>query len=183
MIQIIAGIIVIMVIIMGVLFVYRLKFQFNMIKLDKAEEEIGMYLDSKKDLLKETRPIINKELKKEDFLQELNLIDAKEMDYFEKHNILKNLYNELFKTLDDNEKLLKSDSLLTILDELNDNEEEIVGAIKFYNDTVVDFNHLVRTFPASILAFFKNYKEKEFYSNEKREIFEILNEKQKEMII
>ena len=49
--------------------------------------------------------------------------------------------------------------------------------IKFYNDTVVDFNQLILSFPSSIIAFIKRYKKKEFYSNEKREIEDILNTK------
>ena len=52
-----------------------------------------------------------------------------------------------------------------------------MGAIKFYNDTVVDFNRLVASFPSKIVAFIKRYRKKEFYNNEKREMFEILNEK------
>ena len=81
----------------------------------------------------------------------------------------------MFKILDENEKLMKSESLLSILEQLNTNEENIVGAIKFYNDTVVEFNRLVVSFPSNILAFFKRYTKLEFYNNEKREIFEILN--------
>ena len=59
--------------------------------------------------------------------------------------------------------------------DLNNNEENIIGSIKFYNDTVVLFNHLVVSFPSNIICLFKRYKKKEFYSNEKREMFEILN--------
>ena len=50
-------------------------------------------------------------------------------------------------------------------------------SIRFYNDTVVDYNQLVIAFPSSIVAFFKRYKKKEFYNNEKREIFEIFNDR------
>ena len=94
---------------------------------------------------------------------------------FELHDLLKRNYNELFKVMDENEKLLKSDSLVQLLEKLNINEENIVGSIKFYNDTVVEFNQLVVSFPSSIIAFFKKYKKLEFYNNERREIFEILN--------
>ncbi len=78
--------------------------------------------------------------------------------------------------LDENEKLFKSKSLQGILEELNQNEENIVGSIRFYNDTVVEYNHLVLSFPSSVVAFIRRYKKKEFYNNEKRESFEILNE-------
>ncbi|MBR2678779.1 MAG: LemA family protein [Bacilli bacterium] len=152
------------------------RFQLTIIKIDKAEEDIDIYLDKKKDLLIRTRPIVKKELKIKEFLEDLDNFDDT-LNNFEKHNQLKIIYNELFKILDENEKLLKSDSLVKILEELNDNEENIIGAIKFYNDSVVSFNQLIVSFPASIIALFKRYKKLEFYNNEKREIFEILNQK------
>ena len=152
------------------------KFQLTIIKIDKAEEDINIYLDKKKELLNRTVPIIKKELKTKEFLENLNDYNE-ELNNFEKHNLLKNIYNELFKTLDEHEKLLKSDSLVKILEELNDNEEDIVGTIKYYNDSVVEFNQLVVSFPSKLIAIFKKYKKLEFYNNEKREIFEILNQK------
>lgn len=173
---IIGGIILILLIIIFI--VYHNKFQFCIIKIDKAEEDIGIYLNQKKNLLDRTIPIINKELKRKDFLSDLANIEEKNYNHFEMHNYLKNCYNDLFKTIDDNEKLLKSEVLLKILDDLNDNEEEIIGAVKFYNDNVVEFNKLVVTFPSKLVAFLCHYQNKEFYNNEKREIFEILNERQ-----
>ena len=152
------------------------KFQLTIIKIDKAEEDIDIYLEKKKELLTRTVPIVKKELKIKEFLGELDKYNN-DLNNFEKHNLLKSNYNELFKTLDENEKLLKSDSLVKILEELNDNEENIVGAIKYYNDSVVEFNQLVVSFPCNLIALVRRYKKLEFYNNEKREIFEILNQK------
>ena len=73
--------------------------------------------------------------------------------------------------------LYKSDSLVAILNNISENEENVVGAIRFYNDTVVDYNKLAISFPTNIIALFKGYRKKEFYNNEKRVVFEILNEK------
>ena len=156
--------------------IYNNRYQLTIIKIDKAEEDIDLYLDRKKELLKRTRPIIKKELKLKDYMTELKDI-KEEGNNFEKHLALKNAYNSLFKTLDENEKLLKSEALVKILEDLNDNEEDIVGAIKFYNDSVVEFNQLVVSFPSNVIALVKRYKKLEFYNNEKREIFEILNQK------
>lgn len=176
MIGIIIGIVVILIIFIIIFSIYSNKFHFAIIKIEKAEEDIDMYLQKKKDLLDRTRPIIKKELKLKNFLTELD-DDLSEKNNFEVNDFLRKMYNDLFKILDENEKLFKSDALVSILDNLNDNEEQIVGAIKFYNDTVVDFNQLVMSFPANMVAFIKRYKKKSFYNNEKREIFEILNEK------
>jgi len=176
MLQIILIIIIVISLLSIGIVIINNKFQLSIIKIDKAEEDIDIYLEKKKNLLERTRPIIKKALKKDEYLLDLdNNFD--ELNNFDEHNLLKKIYNELFKIIDENEKLLKSNSLVKLLEELNDNEEDIVGAIKFYNDTVVEFNQLIVSFPSSIVAFFKRYKKKDFYNNEKREIFEILNQK------
>lgn len=155
--------------------IFNNKYKLAIIKIDKAEEDINIYLEKKEELLDRTRPIIKKELKLKSFLEKLD--NKNDLDNFQKNDLLKNCYNELFKILDENDKLLKSDSLNSILSNLNENEEQIVGAIKFYNDTVVDYNQLVISFPTNVIAFFKGYKKRDFYNNEKREMFDILNEK------
>ena len=55
-----------------------------------------------------------------------------------------------------------------------DNEEELIGSIKFYNDSVVDYNGLIKTFPHKIYAKMKSLDNKDFYNNEKEELFDIL---------
>ncbi len=176
MLEIIIGVIVIISFLLLIIVINNNKFQFSIIKIDKAEEDISLYLEKKKELLNRSRPVIIKELKLDSFLEDLDN-DLDNMNNFEEYELLKKEYNNFFKTLDENEKLLKSETLLSILEDLNDNEEDIVGAIKFYNDTVVEFNKLLVSFPSNIIGFFKRYKKKEFYNDEKREIFEILNDK------
>ena len=162
---------------MSFLFViYDNKFQLAIIKIDKAEENIYIYLHNKKGLLERTRPIIKKELKLEEFMEELEE-SYDDKNNFETHLALKKVYNDLFKVLDENEKLFKSESLCAILEQLNNNEENIIGAIKFYNDKFEEFNKLVVSFPSKIIAWLRGYSKKDFYNNEKREIFEILNQK------
>lgn len=176
MLEIIIGVIVVISFLSFLFVIYNNKFQLVIIKIDKAEEDIDIYLQKKKGLLDRCRPIIQKELKIQDCLEGLD--DSFEnKNNFETHMALKKIYNDLFRTLDENEKLFKSESLCAILEELNNNEENIVGAIKFYNDTVVEFNRLIVSFPSKIVAWIKRYSKKDFYNNEKREIFEILNQK------
>lgn len=177
MIEIILGCIVFIALLAIIVVIYHNKFQLAIIKIDEAENNIDILLEKKADLLKRTRPIIQKELKLEHFLDDLETYEEKQLNHFEMHDFLKENYHELFKILDDHEKLLKSETLVSIIEDLNENEEETIGAIKFYNDTVVIFNQLISTFPSNIIGFFWRYKRKEFYNNEKREIYEILNDK------
>lgn len=176
MIEIVLGVVVLISLLLIVFVIYNNKFHLAIIKIDKAEEDIEIYLERKQELLKRTKPIVKKELKLDEFLEHIEN-SYEDINNFETHNSLKIAYNELFKILDENEKLLKSEALISILEDLNNNEENIIGAIKFYNDTVVEFNQLVVSFPACVVAFLRRYKRLEFYNNEKREIFEILNDK------
>lgn len=177
MIEIVLGIIVAISLILLIVIIYHNKFQFAIIKIDEAENNVDILLEKKRDLLARTRPIVKKELKIEEFLEDVEELKDKELNHFEINDILKRAYNDLFKITDENEKLLKSEALISIIEELNDNEEQIIGSIKFYNDSVVIFNKLIVSFPANIIAFLWRYKKKNFYNNEKREIYEILNEK------
>ena len=175
MVYIIIGVCVVLILIMILVgTIMKSKFYIASIKIDKAEQDIDIYLVRKKDLLDRTRPIVTKELKLESFLTDLDQ-DFDTINNFLENDILRRNYNELLKTIDENDKLLKSKALKEILQDLEDNDEDIIGAIKFYNDTVVDYNKLVGTFPGAIVAFVKRYKKKEFYNNEKRETFEILS--------
>lgn len=176
MIEVILGAIVLISFIMLISTIINNRFVLAVIKIDKAEEDIDMYLLKKKDLLDRTRPIIEKELKIKDFLSEIDQ-NFDEINNFTENDILKKSYNDLLKIIDENEKLLKSEALQNILEDLKENEENIVGAIRFYNDVVVEFNGLIISFPSNMVALFKRYKRKDFYNNEKKEMFEILNEK------
>lgn len=151
-------------------------FRLAKMKLDKADEDIKIYLNKKYELLERTKPIIMKELKLDSFLDNLEKFDKDDAN-MNSNNLLKSCYNELFKVLDDHEKLFKSNALVQVLDELNDNEENVIGSIKYYNDNVVTYNHLVLSFPSNIIALFTGNKKLDFYNNEKREMFEILNKK------
>ena len=97
------------------------------------------------------------------------------MNLFQLNKILSHCYNELMGTIDDNEKLLKSDTINKILVELEDNEEDRIGTIKFYNDSVTKYNKLVRSFPSNIIGLFCGYRKKDFYNDEDKEIEEIIN--------
>lgn len=176
MLYIIIALVIVITSLLLIFIISNNRFQLVIIKIDKAEEDIELYLQKKKELLERSRSIISKELKKDNILEGLDK-SLEGVNHFEANSHFKVLYNELFKIIDENEKLLKSDVLVGILDELNTNEENIIGAIKFYNDTVVEFNQYVVSFPSKIVAVIKRYKKKEFYSNEKREIFEILKDR------
>ena len=177
MLEIILGTVVGIAIILIFLVFMHNKFQFAIIKIEEAENNIDILLHKKLDLLNRAAPVVKKGLKLEDFLNELEDEKNCNCSLFELNSVLKKNYDLFFKMLDDNEKLFKSEILTTIINDINSNEIDLVAAIKFYNDGVVCFNKLISSFPSNVYAFIKRYKKKDFYNNEKKEIFDILNDK------
>lgn len=177
MLEIILGVVVIIALILIFVVVMHNKYQFAIIKMEEAENNIDVLLHKKLDLLNRAAPVVKKELKMDKFLDELEEKKDIDTNLFELNTLLKNNSDNFFKILDENEKLFKSETLSTIINDINSNEIDLVAAIKFYNDGVVVFNKLISSFPSNIFAFFKRYKKKDFYNNEKKEIFDILNDK------
>ena len=176
MIEIILGCVVLVSLLGIIIIIYHNKFRISIVKMEEAENNIDLFLQKKLELLKRAKPIVEKELKIEDFLEQIDNDMVNELNHFELNDLLKKSYNDFFQTLDDNEKLFKSESLVHIIEDLNSNEIDLVAAVKFYNDTVVSFNQLIVSFPSNIIRLFFGYRKKEFYSHEKREIYEILKD-------
>ncbi len=177
MLELVLGVVVVIAFILIFIVIGHNKFQFAIIKMEEAENNIDVLLHKKLDLLNRSAPVVKKELKMEEFLEELESKKEADISLFELNTLLKKNSDEFFKVLDENEKLFKSETLATIINDINSNEIDLTAAIKFYNDGVVVFNKLVSSFPTSILAFLKRYKKKDFYNNEKKEIYDILNDK------
>lgn len=173
---ILAIVIVISLILLIITFFYN-KFSFAIIKIEEAENNIDVLFEKKIDLLERARQIVKKELKLKEFMDDIEFLSETTINHFEMNNSLKTLHNEFNKILDEHEKLYKSEALVAIIEELNANDEAILGSTKFYNDNVVVFNQLVGSFPSNIVALLWKYKKKDFYNNEKKEMYEILNEK------
>lgn len=179
MFYIIVGCVTFIAFILLVIVIYYNKFQFSIIKIEEAENNSDIFLNKKYELIKRVAPIIRKELKKKTLLSEID-DNMESLNHFELNDKLSKIDNDLFKILDENEKLLKSNKVISIMDEFNDNEDDLVASIRFYNDTVVDFNKLIVSFPSNIIKVIFRYKRKEFYNHEKRQMYEILKEEEKE---
>ena len=150
------------------------------LKIEENQEKIKELKAKYASLIKnnkQEKETLKKELKLKEFLDDIEFLHETQINHFEMNNSLKELHNELNKTLDEHEKLHKSEALTSIVEEINSNEEAILGSTKFYNDNVVIFNQLVSGFPSSLVGLMWGYKKKEFYNNEKKEMYEILNEK------
>ena len=143
------------------------------IKLEEAENSIEDLLNKKRDFLIRIKPIINKELKS-DKLANLDKLDDN-INHFELNVRLDDIYRELLSIVDTHDNLLKNEAISNLIGALDDNEDEIDASIKFYNNYVTLYNKLRSAFPSNSIGLMFGFKRKEFYSEEIREMFQILD--------
>ena len=79
--------------------VMHLKYLYNfaIIKIAEAESNIEILFEKKIQLLERTRPIVKKELKLKEFLDDIEFLHETTINHFEMNNSLKTLHNELNK--------------------------------------------------------------------------------------
>lgn len=172
------GIIIIIVVLasLGILVIHFYnQFQLSFIKIDEAENNIELLLDKKLDLFTRIVLVLEKEVKEKDSLFfEVNQLKTKKFNHFEMRDALNKKHQELNEILDHNPKLENKEQIKHLLEDLLEIGTDLDAAIKYYNDNVVLYNKLIRCFPSNLLGIILRYKRKEFYQEEKEEIFEIL---------
>lgn len=153
------------------------KFQWTNILVNKGETNLESAFNKKHNIL----------IRYLDILKD-NKIDISDEDYdkFRLLNLtqpvsvlnkeIEEITNYINRIMDNNEKLLKNESVININKELNEINITINGGKKYYNDNLIYYNHLCNAFPSNIIAKIKKYKEKDFLDDEIKEELKILDE-------
>ena len=156
------------------------KFQMIRIRISEAENNIDILLQKKFQLLERTIKIIEEENSKyqdEGLLTDLVKIKNKKINNFMLNKELESIVAEYRSLLDLDSKLSEINSIRNINFELVEVDNELNAAKKYYNEHIIHYNKLIRCFPSNIVAKLYSYTTKDFYSDEKIEIFEILKQK------
>lgn len=153
------------------------RFQWVITLVQKGETNIVEALEKKYNIL----------MRYLEFLKD-NKIDIDQREYEEykllntKQNVVKlnkkinNMNNLINKCMDNNEKLLKNETIININKELESVNISINGGKKYYNDNLTIYNHLCTSFPSIIISKIMHYKEKEYLDEEIKEELKILDE-------
>ena len=166
-------VIIVLAIVFALFVIAKNKFQVSIIKINEAEENVGLLLKEKYENLVEVRKI-NKKKTKENAFEELDTIDIDNINNFELNTELHKYDNTILELVEFNKDINFTEKENETIDKLNNTNVECVAVMKYYNDNVTIYNELLNNFPANIIAKLKGYKEKKLYTNEKEEIFEIL---------
>lgn len=70
----------------------------------------------------------------------------------------------IFAVAENYPQLRASENFMQLQEELSGTESKIAYARQFYNDSVLEFNNKVQTFPSKIIAGIFSFKEREFFN-------------------
>ena len=141
------------------------------LKINEAEKNVSEVLNDKHEQLKKINEIM-KSKDKEDFLKNIDTIELS--NYIEFNRELSKYDKDIIELTDYNKEIVFDEDEERELEKLAKINVNRLAIEKYYNDNVVIYNEEIDKFPSNIISKFKKYKEKELFSNEKEEIFEIL---------
>ena len=170
MIYLIIGLVLLIVLLLVINFLYyKNKFNFYFLKVEEADNNIELILEKKTEILLKIAKIIDKDMEKE-----LEEFKKKEISKHQCYIELSSLGNKLLKEADA-EEYESNKKLNNLIGRFDDNECDLKGSLKYYNDNAVEINNYIHKFPSNIVSLFSHFKELDIYKIEKRESFAILS--------
>lgn len=82
----------------------------------------------------------------------------------EAENVLSGALKSLFAVVENYPQLKANENVMKLQEELTSTENRISYSRQFYNDSVMQFNTMVETFPTNIIAGMFNFKIMEFFT-------------------
>ena len=152
-------------------------YQRCIVRISEAENNIDVLLSKLEEHL--TRLIsaikeINSRYDDEKAIVEFNKINDDKKNSFLLDKSLNSCRFLLQELIDSDANLIDNEKLVDIKYDIIEAVSDLTAAKKYYNDYVVCYNKLIKCFPSNIVGKLWHYKLKDFYSNEKQEMFEIL---------
>lgn len=170
MIYLIIGLVLLVILLLVINFLYyKNKFNFYFLKVEEADNNIELILEKKIEILLKIAKIIDKDMEKE-----LEEFKKKEISKHQYYIELSSLGNKLLKEADA-EEYESNKKLNNLIGRFDDNECDLKGSLKYYNDNAIEINNYIHKFPSNIVSLFSHFKELDIYKIEKRESFAILS--------
>ncbi len=170
---IIGGVIILIILICVIMvFVYKNRYSFLYIKVKEADNNLDILLQKKEEILLKIVPVLEDAKIKD--VPEVIKLKSKRIDHHDLYKELTDMTSEILKIIDDYEDKLDFKKLDSLIDKLNENENDLRATLKYYNDNGEEIKYLAHKFPTNLIKTFSHYQDIETYKIEKREPFEIL---------
>lgn len=155
-------IIIIFIFLMWVASTYN-KIQVFAIRINEAEANIDSVLRKRFDLLNKSIDVIKAHTEDENVLDSVVKLRSKKLSNFELDRMLYDGIKEFCKYKDQIPELKVNETFMKIDIALGESEAEIMAFRKYYNDIITDYNKIVKSFPANIVAIIFKFKPKLYF--------------------
>ena len=157
------SIIIIFIIFISCSIIYN-KFQDYIIRINEVEGKIDDTLRNKFDSILEINNIIKECINtKKAIVDDISKLKDSEISSFELDRKLSSALNKINFIRNQYDELKGNERLNKLLYEIEDMDDSLEAYKKFYNETIVLYNKLIRKFPYNIIGLILKYKEKTFF--------------------
>ena len=137
-------------------------------QIPELSDNIDATLRKRFDLLNKSIGVIKANTPvKGDVLELIVKLRSRKLTNFELDRQLYDAINEFHSYKEKYEKLKESEAFVKIEIGLNESEAEITAARDYYNDTITEYNKLVKNIPSNLVALVHKYTSKPYYDGKK----------------
>ena len=158
-------IIIILVAIIG--FIYATtynRFQDYIIKINEVEGKIDESLREKFDIILKLNNIIKEKIKtKKVLVDDLSELKEKNISSFDMDRTLAEAMNKINFVKEKYNIVEGDEESIKLIYTIEDIDESLKACKKYYNETITDYNKLIRKFPYNIIGKLLKYNEKTFF--------------------
>lgn len=165
---ILVGLIIIICTIIGIYINYYNKLQDYIIKINEVETILDSNLREKYDNINKAVSLIKSndstlEETDKNMFEEIVKLRTRKISNFDLDRKLIEANNKFLTLKEKYEELKKNKDIITISNNIDELDENIVVNREYYNKNIAEYNKLVITFPTNIIARICKYKEKLYY--------------------
>ncbi len=131
----------------------------EVLKIEEADNNIDLYLEKKKQLLDKAKSYF----KEQEEFSSYEGISFDEIDHIRTNEVLEEYNQKLEELIEFDEELMMRKEFQDIFKELIDNNCNLYGSIKFYNDSVEKYLSLKKKFPTKLVNLFCGFKKYDLY--------------------
>lgn len=140
------------------------QYQNFIVKINESEANIDSILRKRFDLLNKSIGVIKANCSIEgEILEVIVKLRSRKLSNFDLDRQLYEAINEFNSYAERYPELKASDSFVKIEVSLSESESEVTALRKYYNDTITDYNKLVRNFPSNVIGKISSFKEKTYF--------------------